>query len=127
MVATPDVILWQNENGQASLWGMNGDGSIAGVQVPLNLEDPHPGNAVGIDSIVGGGFGLNDILAGGISLNPGPSTHAIGTDGGSDILFQNTNGQASIWDMSGNTLVGGGPVGPNPGPNWRAVGLSTSF
>jgi hypothetical protein len=307
MVATPDVILWQNENGQASLWEMNGDGSIGGVQLPLNQEDPHPGQAVGIDSIVGGGLQSNDILwqnqngqasifllfngdvvteqlvnpnpgpswkavgagdfnddnhadilwqnangqlsiwemagntvtgggavaiagqttslnpgpawkaigtgdfnddgqsdilfqnastgqvsiwemsenhligggpvspnpgptwkaigtgdfdhdgfsdilfqnklsgqvsiwemngntlvgggtvetAGGISLNPGPSTHAIGTDGGSDILFQNTNGQASIWDMSGNTLVGGGPVGPNPGPTWRAVGLST--
>jgi hypothetical protein len=24
--------------------------------------------------------------------------------------------------MNGNTLTGGGPVSPNPGPSWRAVG-----
>ena len=39
------------------------------------------------------------------------------------ILWQNTStGQASIWDMTGSTLVGGGTVSPNPGPSWRAVG-----
>jgi uncharacterized repeat protein (TIGR03803 family) len=27
----------------------------------------------------------------------------------SQILWQNANGQASIWDMNGNTLIGGGP------------------
>ena len=43
-------------------------------------------------------------------------------DVSADILWQNANGQASIWDMGGNTLVGGGPVSPNPGPSWRAVG-----
>ncbi len=42
--------------------------------------------------------------------NPGPSWKAIGTgdfngDGFSDILWQNTStGQASIWEMNGNTL-----------------------
>ena len=40
----------------------------------------------------------------------------------SDILWQNTNGQASIWGMSGNSLVGGGAVSPNPGSNWKAIG-----
>ena len=40
-----------------------------------------------------------------------------------DILWQNAStGQASIWDLNGNTLVGGGAVSPNPGPSWRAVG-----
>jgi Tryptophan-rich Synechocystis species C-terminal domain len=40
-----------------------------------------------------------------------------------DILWQNTStGQASIWEMDGNALVGGGKVTPNPGTNWRAVG-----
>ena len=38
------------------------------------------------------------------------------------ILWQNTSGQASIWNMSGSTLVGGGAVTPNPGPNWKAIG-----
>ena len=31
------------------------------------------------------------------------------SDGYSDILWQNTNsGQASIWEMNGNDLIGGG-------------------
>ena len=42
---------------------------------------------------------------------------------GSDILFQNTNGQTSIWEMNGNHLIGGGAVGANGGPSWKATGL----
>ena len=41
----------------------------------------------------------------------------------SDILWQNaSSGQASVWDMSGNALTGGGGVSPNPGPAWKAIG-----
>ena len=40
----------------------------------------------------------------------------------SDIVWQNTGGQASIWEMSGTNIVGGGPVSPNPGPSWTEVG-----
>src|SRR6202042_1469120 len=53
---------------------------------------------------------------------------AVGTgdfngDGLSDILFQNaSSGQVAIWEMNGNTLIGGGPVTPNPGPAWQAIG-----
>jgi hypothetical protein len=44
-------------------------------------------------------------------------------DGHSDILFQNTiSGQAAIWEMSGTDVIGGGLVGPNPGPSWEAIG-----
>ncbi len=68
----------------------------------------------------------NTIIGGGpVSANPGLKLHAIGAGaGGSDILLQNTSGQASIWEMDGNTIIGGGPVSANPGPNWRAVGLT---
>ena len=42
----------------------------------------------------------------------------------SDILWQQntSSGEASIWEMNGNTLTGGGPVSPNPGPAWKAIG-----
>ena len=41
----------------------------------------------------------------------------------SSILWQNTStGQASIWDMNGSTLVGGGAGDPNPGPSWTEIG-----
>jgi hypothetical protein len=57
--------------------------------------------------------------------DPGPSVHAIGTGAGaSDILLQNTNGQASIWGMNGTSIVGGGPMSINPGPTWHTIGLT---
>ena len=41
----------------------------------------------------------------------------------SDVQWQNTtSGQASVWDMNANTLTGGGPVSPNPGPSFTEVG-----
>ena len=60
------------------------------------------------------------------------SEPAISTDDGySDILWQNTTtGQASIWEMNGNTLIGGGTVSPNPGPLGRrsepAISITTA-
>jgi uncharacterized repeat protein (TIGR03803 family) len=42
----------------------------------------------------------------------------------SSLLWQNASGQASIWEMDGNTRIGGGPAGPiNPGPSWQAIGM----
>ena len=70
------------------------------------------------DQLIGGGT---------VSSNPGPSWKAVGTgdfnaDGAADILFQNANGQAAIWEMNGTNIIGGGAVSPNPGPGWTAVG-----
>ena len=45
----------------------------------------------------------------------------------SRILFQNTTGQASIWNVSGTILTGGGPVAPNPGPSWKAIGTGNFY
>jgi hypothetical protein len=57
--------------------------------------------------------------------DPGPSWSAFGTGdlnghGHSDILFQNTNGQAAIWEMNGTSPTGG-TVASNPGPSWRVI------
>ena len=32
------------------------------------------------------------------------------------------NGQAAIWEMNGTNVIGGGLVGPTPGPSWKAIG-----
>ncbi len=136
-------ILWQNTStGQVSIWEMNGSTLVAGGPV-----SPNPGpswHAIGTGDFTDDGFSDdilfqnastgqvsiwemsgNKLIGGGpVSPNPGPNWRAIGTDGGSDILFQNTSGQASIWDMSDNRIVGGGPVSPSPGPSWRAVELT---
>ena len=51
-----------------------------------------------------------------VGANPGPSWKAIGTgdfngDGHSDILWQNTSGQAAIWEMNGTNVIGDGSSG----------------
>jgi hypothetical protein len=45
-----------------------------------------------------------------------------------DIVWQNTSsGQASMWEMDGNTVIGGGAVSPNPGPSWTEIGTGDFF
>ncbi len=74
----------------------------------------------------------NTIIGGGQVKNPSGQVHpgtnwkAIGAgdyngDGLSDLLLQNTSGDVSIWEMNGNMITGGGPAGPNPGPDWHAI------
>jgi hypothetical protein len=68
------------------------------------------------------------VIGGGtLATNPGPSWQVIGTgdfygNGYSDILWQNTDGQAAIWEMNGTSVIGGGLVGANPGPSWQVIG-----
>ena len=67
------------------------------------------------------------IGGGSVGANPGPSWKAVGTgdfndDGHSDILWQNTNGQAAIWEMNGTNESAAAVISPNPGPSWKAVG-----
>jgi len=134
-------ILWQNTNGQAAIWEMNGTSIIGGALVGSN-----PGPSWRI--IATGDFngdGYSDILwqntsgevyiwemngttvIGGASLgNPGPSWHAIGTadfygNHRSDILWQNTSGEVVIWEMNGTSVIGGASLG-NPGPSWHPIG-----
>ena len=133
-------ILWQNTNGQAAIWEMNGTNVLSSAAV-----GPNPGpswQAIGTGDF--NGDGKSDILwqntngqaaiwemngtsvlsAAAVGPNPGPSWQAVGTgdfngDGNSDILWQNTNGQAAIWEMNGTSILSAAAVGPNPGPSWH--------
>ena len=138
-----DILFQNTSSGQVSIWEMNGNTlsrrrarqpqSRAGLESdrdgrfqwrrsfrhPFPEHEQRPGLGLGNER-----QHLNRRWA--VSPNPGPSWHAIGTgdfngDGFSDIVFQNTTGQASIWDMNGAALVGGGAVSPNPGSAWRLV------
>jgi ELWxxDGT repeat protein len=140
-------ILWQNADGQAAIWEMNGTKQIAGGS---QLVGPNPGpnwKAVGTGDFNDDGHsdilwqnadgqaaiwemnGTNQIAGGSqlVGPNPGPSWKVVGTgdfndDGHSDILWQNADGQAAIWEMNGTNLIGSTVVGPNPGPSWKVIG-----
>src|ERR1700722_553388 len=56
-----------------------------------------------------------------VHVQPLPPSNFNG-DLDSDILWQNSSGQASVWEMNGSTLIGGGAVSPNPGPACKAIG-----
>jgi hypothetical protein len=50
-------------------------------------------------------------------IDQDPSLASPQVDGHSDILWQNTGGQAEIWEMNGTKVIGMAPAGPNPGPS----------
>jgi hypothetical protein len=61
--------------------------------------------------------------SGGVTTVTALAPSDFNEDGMSDVQWQNTTrGQASVWDMNGNTLKGGGPISPNPGPSFTEVG-----
>ncbi len=132
-------ILLQNTNGTVAIWEMNGaslESSAVVANPGVNWKvfgtgdfngDSHSDillqnttGAVTIWEMNGTNLTSSEL----VDPNPGPSWHAIGTNGGSDILFQNANGQPSIWDMTGPSIVGAGSISPNPGSSWRAIGLT---
>jgi hypothetical protein len=57
-----------------------------------------------------------------ITWTPDPAANDFNGDTLSDILWQNTSGQAAIWEMNGTTLIDQQAVGANPGPSWQAIG-----
>ena len=95
----PDLnILWQNTNGQAAIWEMDGTNVIASAKVGAN---PGPSwKAIGAGDFNG--------------------------DRNSDILWQNTDGQAAIWEMDGTNVIASAKVGANPGPSWKRSERATS-
>jgi hypothetical protein len=86
-------IIWQNNNGQAAVWLMNGT-------TPTT------------EALAGGNPGPSWHVVGSGDFN---------ADGKSDMLWQNTDGQAAIWLMNGAKPTSEPLVGNNPGPSWYAI------
>src|SRR6266568_3974091 len=87
-------ILWQNTDGTAAVWTVDGTSLVAGANVAFN-----PGPAWHV-------IGSGDFSG----------------DGKSDILWQNNDGTVAEWLMNGSSLVSGGSVAFNPGAAWHAIG-----
>jgi hypothetical protein len=133
-------VLWQNDDGRAAVWLVNGT-----TVLNTAVVGPNPGPAWHIEGT--GDFDLNgrsDIVwqhndgrvsiwflnglnltgSGGIANNPGPSWDIIDTghfnaDGKSDLLWQNNDGRAAVWTLDGTAQTGAAIVGGNPGSTWH--------
>jgi FG-GAP-like repeat len=140
--SSPDI-LWQNADGRAAIWELNGTDVTGHATI-----SPNPGPSwteVGIGDFNDDGHsdilwqnvngqasiwemnGNNIVAKGPVGDNPGPDWRAVGIgdfndDGHSDILWQNSDGRASIWEMNGTNVISTSPAGPNPGPTWKAIG-----
>jgi hypothetical protein len=66
------------------------------------------------------GFGVASAAAPPPPPPPAPSFNASGSS--SDILWQNTSGQAAIWDMEGTSVITSGKIVPNPRATWNLLG-----
>lgn len=87
--------LWQNDNGQAAAWLLNGSTVTA-----AGFVGPQP--SAGWKVVSSGDFN---------------------GDGRYDILWRNTtNGQAAVWFLNGLTMVSGNVVGNIPGTDWKVIG-----
>ncbi len=69
------------------------------------------------------GLSPNDFV--GLPTSAGGPTSDFDGDGKSDILFQNSNGEADIWDVNGTSVIASGSIG-NPGPSWHVKAPATS-
>jgi autotransporter-associated beta strand protein len=80
-----------------------------------------------------GGFTNDGVIhglvtqSGGVTTISAPVPSDFNGDSLSDILLQNANGQAAIWEMNGTNVTGGGSVGPNPGPGWTDIGTGDFY
>jgi streptogramin lyase len=86
-------ILWQNTNGRAAIWLMNGTTPNTEALVGAN-----PGPSW---QVIGSG-NFHD--------------HRY-----SDILWQNAGGTVAIWEINGTKVIASAVVG-NPGTSWHVIG-----
>jgi len=144
-------ILWQNDNGALVLWEnpsfaagtftFNTVAALPTVDPSWHVKGMQDINGDSRADIVfqndsgavvvwemGGAAGTTINAANLVNLNPGPSWHIVGLrdmngDFHADILFQNDNGTAAVWEDYVN--LGGGTatfntvlaITPNPNPN----------
>jgi hypothetical protein len=135
-------ILWQNDDGTASLSLQSGSAQIvwANPGPAWHVKDSGDFNGDGRSDILWQNddgtvaiWELNgtSVIGGGVVwANPGPAWHVKGSgdfngDGKSDILWQNDDGTGAIWALDGTAVVGGGAVGAVPGPNSHIIGSDT--
>ncbi len=150
----PDF-LWESTNGEHSFWYMNGPTNINWGLLDPNIIAGHTNRVVGIADFNGDGqadllweatvqggskyhtvwFMNGNTVIGWSYLHPnilvGPEWHVAGCadfngDGSPDFLWESTNGEHTIWYMSGVTNVNWSYLIPNisAGSTNRVVGIA---
>jgi autotransporter-associated beta strand protein len=108
-----------------ALFEKTGSGGVS--DVTSNFVNSGTLNVLSGSIAFSGGFTNHGVIhglvthSGGVTTISAPVSTDFNGDSKSDILWQNADGQASIWDMNANTLTGGGPVSPNPGTSWTEM------
>jgi beta-glucanase (GH16 family) len=124
-VAGPSASGWHtvtDQNTPANMAMMVNDVQLyqtAGETLYLNGK---LASASGTPPATSSGGGTTSSGGGTTSSNGQDAPSDFNGDGHSDILWQNTSGQASIWEMNGTNVISQGNVGANPGPSWKAIG-----
>ena len=124
-VGSPQTGIVSQYNAATGVLSLSGAGSLAAYETELNSITYASANATTSSRTIL--WSVND----GVNASAPVTSHVSVTAAPPDpnapapdlnILWQNTStGQASIWEMNGNTRIGGGAVS-NLGPSWRAVG-----
>jgi V8-like Glu-specific endopeptidase len=126
--------IYEDEGGGTGYFTVNGVRQADGVWIAAGSGDDVQyvaGSVPGSDTL---GVGLydfttdSDIYASNVAI---ATTVPSGTDAAwrsaSDLLFQNTDGQVAIWEMSGTNIAGGGTVNLYPGSTWQAIGAGAFY
>ena len=133
-------VLFQNADGQAAIWFVNGTTQTSASRAGFNPGSPW--HLTGAGDFDGDGKadlvfqntdgqaaiwsmnGVTPITALRVGGNPGVAWHIDGNgdfngDGEADLLFQNDDGQAAVWLMNATTVTSASRVGGNPGAAWH--------
>lgn len=137
-------LLWQNNQGQASLWRASGSslvsadlvGGVNGASMSIKTVADFNGDGLSDvvwqttsgQAIVWLMSGRNIVSAAGVGGANGAGMQIVGAgdlngDGMSDILWETDQGQAIGWIMNGTNIVSAAGIGPALGGNWRIKGV----
>ena len=128
-VGTAEAGIISSYNAATGVLTLDGPASVADYQAELDAityvaaGDPTDGGADSARSIT---WSVNDGTA---ASAPATSSLSVtfASDPSSDLLFQNTDGQMVLWQMNGLSIAAWGAIGPDPGPDWFAMGTGAFF
>ena len=120
-VASPQTGIASQYNATTGVLTLSGAASLAAYEAELDSITYASANATTSSRTmlwsVNDGVNASAPVTSHMSVSSNPSAPAPDLN----IPLQNTSSQVSVWEINGNSILGGGPVA-NPGPSWQAIG-----